>query len=95
MKKDWLGVFLPLWAVCTIAWVAGGFMLVPSAFRMPLITDHGQVWQDSSYDFSNIDWVVARQLAMIVLPPIVVVIVAMVTATRQERRRRREQPEIQ
>jgi|GEM_PF-5744482 len=75
--KDWLGVFLPLWAVGTVAWIIAGFVMVPESFRRPVLYSANGVWTTRGYDLVNIDWEVARALAIVLGPPIVILIVAL------------------
>jgi hypothetical protein len=78
MKRDWLDIFLPLWAVGSTAWVITGFSLLPVAFRRPLLYSPHGVWTSSLFDVTRIDWEVARALSIVIGPPGLVVIIAMI-----------------
>jgi hypothetical protein len=90
MRNDWVGRFLPFWALGTVAWITVGFVLAPDAFRLSLFADDGTVWQTSGFDHLVLNWHVARLLASIVAPPVVVallvLVIAVVTGRREARR---------
>ena len=75
--KDWLNVFLPLWVVGSIAWMIGGFVMLPTAFRQPVLYSANGVWTTRGYDPVNIDWDVARALAIVIGPPVVAIVIAL------------------
>ncbi len=93
MKRDWLNVFLPLWALGSVAWVITGFVLLPIAIRRPVFYSPHAVWTSTLFDVTEVDWEVARALAIVIGPPGIAIIVALaVVACELLWGSRREQP---
>ena len=87
--KDWLRIFLPLWALGTVAWITIGFILLPEAFRRPLLYSTRAAWTSTLYDPTNLDMEVARALTIVLGPSVLAVVIAvLVVAVEQVRRKR-------
>ena len=91
--RNWLDVFLPLWAVGSTVWVTAGFIMFPDAFRRPLLTSGNGVWVTSNYDLQTIDWKAAHALLIVIGPPTAAILIALAVVMgqhlRQAFRRRR------
>jgi hypothetical protein len=77
MKRDWLNIFLPIWALGSVAWVIVGFVLLPQAFRKPLLYSSNAVWTTTLFDLTHVDMEVARALAIVLGPPGIAITVAL------------------
>lgn len=77
MKRDWLNVFLPLWAVGSVAWTITSFTLLPIAFRRPLLYSPHGVWTSTLFDVTTVDWEVARALVVVIGPPVLAIVIAL------------------
>ena len=82
--KDWLRVFLPLWVLGTIAWLATGFILMPEAFRRPVFYSPSGAWTSTYYDPTTINFGVLRALSIVIGPPILVVLIAIVVVAVEQ-----------
>lgn len=92
MKHAWLDKFLPAWALCSIAWVVLGFVLMPDAYRLPLFANTGVIWMPRMYDPTNIDWMVAGKLVLVLGPPIIVALLAAIVVAVQQVKYARNRP---
>jgi hypothetical protein len=92
MNLAWLDRFLPIWLFTSLFWVVAGFIMMPNAFRLPLIANPGLRWMSRMYDPTNIDWSVARQLLVIFGPPTLAITTAAVIFTVQLVRYKRTHP---
>ncbi len=87
MKKDWLETFLPIWMFGTIIWMIMGFVLMPEAFRRPLIRDEHELWIPMMYDITSIDPEIAAKLGIIIgLPALLALTAVLITAVQQYHR---------
>jgi len=77
MKRDWLNIFLPLWALGSIAWVIVGFVMLPIAFRKPLLYSPNAVWTTTLFDVTKVDMEVLRALVVVIGPPGIAIAVAL------------------
>ena len=87
--KDWLRIFLPIWAFSTVAWITTGFILLPEAFRRPLLYSSRAAWTSTLYDPTNLDMEVARGLAIILGPPTLVIVIALLVVAVEQFRGKR------
>ena len=87
--KDWLRIFLPIWALGTVAWITTGFILIPESFRRPLLYSSRAAWTSTLFDPTNLDTEVARALAIVLGPPVLAIVIALlVVAVEQVRGKR-------
>ena len=91
--KDWLRIFLPIWAVGSVVWMVAGFVLLPNSYRKPVFYSANGVWTTSGYDPTNIDYEVARSLAIVIGPPLLAIAVAMAIVFYETMWGRRRSPE--
>jgi hypothetical protein len=91
--RNWLDVFLPLWAVGSMVWVTAGFIILPDAFRRPLLNSPHGIWTTSGFDLVLIDWKAAHALLIVIGPPTAAILIALAVVMgqhlRQAFRRRR------
>lgn len=92
MKKDWLAVFLPIWAIVTLVWMTLGFIFFPDAYGRPLIANTWALDVPKIYDPTNIDPVVAAQLGLIMGVPVLALFAALSIAFVQRTRAKRDGP---
>ncbi len=82
--KDWLRIFLPIWALGTMAWITTGLILLPEAFRRPLLYSSSAAWTSTLYDLTSLDMEVARALTIVLGPPALAVVIAMLVVAVEQ-----------
>ena len=95
MKRDWLDMFLPLWALASVAWITVAFVLKPVAFQRPMLYSPNAVWTTTLFDLTRVDMEVARALAFVFGPPTVLIVAALslVAVEMLSGKRREKRPE--